>query len=46
MIRLKRAYAVTFVYAARDEEHDSAAVLKEVVEGRREGEDERRSRGR
>jgi uncharacterized protein YeaO (DUF488 family) len=30
-----KAYTVTLVYAARDEQHNEALVLKEVLEGRR-----------
>jgi uncharacterized protein YeaO (DUF488 family) len=34
--RLARSGPVTFVYAARDTEHNSAALLREVVEERRQ----------
>ena len=34
--RLARSGPVTFVYAARDTEHNSAALLREVVEQRRQ----------
>ena len=33
--RKSNAHTVTFVYAARDEKHNEALVLKRVLEGRR-----------